>query len=491
MSKKKRKLKSSKARSGGNVPRTHKSPQKRVPIVPMIVGGVGIIGLVLGGPWLLGKIWPVAPSVDGRKADVSTTNPAVGEGSSANQSPKGSDAATRDSAGTADRSKAKKASNAPSAATQKGQTVGLLAMLSTAATPEKFDGDTALAQEFGTATSKLLDGKSAVIVRRDLQRLMPKVKDNPGREHVLTALASTFLKSRAPDQALTQLDTLQRDFPETGYSSQIAAMRLNAELSQASGSKKGQAADIPRLRTLAVRAEALAEAESDPDVQAQALYVAASALERAGDVDKAIAGYQRLVTAHPDAEKAPVSLYRVAKAQAHEGHLEEAIQTARTLASTYPKKKIARRARNMVRELALIGKPAPVLQVEDWASGEATSLEALRGKVVLVNFWQTWCPHCREELPHLSEMYRTYRGQGLEIIGATKNDKRQDEEKLREFLEENPLPFPIARVNPRSSRDYAVTGIPAAALVDRQGIVVWRDHPGQLTPEMLKGFLAQ
>ena len=67
---------------------------------------------------------------------------------------------------------------------------------------------------------------------------------------------------------------------------------------------------------------------------------------------------------------------------------------------------------------AKVGQPAPALVVEE-LNGQNFNLAALRGKVVVINFWATWCQPCRREMPALDAFYRQYHGQGLEMIGLS------------------------------------------------------------------------
>src|ERR1039457_704580 len=73
---------------------------------------------------------------------------------------------------------------------------------------------------------------------------------------------------------------------------------------------------------------------------------------------------------------------------------------------------------------AMVGKAAPALEVHEM-DGQAFDLSAQHGEVVIVNFWATWCPPCREEMPALDTFYRRYHGQGLEMIGLS-TDRSHD-----------------------------------------------------------------
>ena len=101
--------------------------------------------------------------------------------------------------------------------------------------------------------------------------------------------------------------------------------------------------------------------------------------------------------------------------------------------------------------------------------GNTWSLKDLKGKVVLVNFWATWCPPCRRELPDLGVVYQRFRNQGLEILAIS------DEEGsiLRPFVERENLRFPVLLDPGHKMRDkFRVNGVPASFVYDRAGHLV-------------------
>jgi peroxiredoxin len=101
--------------------------------------------------------------------------------------------------------------------------------------------------------------------------------------------------------------------------------------------------------------------------------------------------------------------------------------------------------------------------------GKTWTLHDLRGKVVLVNFWATWCPPCRKEMPDLNALYRQFSPQGLVILAIS------DEEatKVKAFVEERKIDYPIL-LDPgdKVHTALAVEGIPKSFLYDRQGKLV-------------------
>ncbi len=98
--------------------------------------------------------------------------------------------------------------------------------------------------------------------------------------------------------------------------------------------------------------------------------------------------------------------------------------------------------------------------------GKSYSLDALRGRVVLLNFWATWCPPCRKEMPDLEKLYQQFQKKGLVVL-AVSDEKRETVEK---FLAERHYSFPILLDPDRKVNDtFNVEGIPKSFLFDRQG----------------------
>ena len=116
-----------------------------------------------------------------------------------------------------------------------------------------------------------------------------------------------------------------------------------------------------------------------------------------------------------------------------------------------------------------VGQPAPEFQLTTF-SGDTISLSGLRGQVVVLNFFASWCNPCRQEAPDLQQAWREYEGQGVQFLGIAYKDAAS---KAQAFLAEFDTTYPSA-LDPgsRVSRDYGVTGVPETYIIDQEGLLV-------------------
>jgi thiol-disulfide isomerase/thioredoxin len=122
--------------------------------------------------------------------------------------------------------------------------------------------------------------------------------------------------------------------------------------------------------------------------------------------------------------------------------------------------------------------PAPGIVIHE-LSGKITTMDDLRGKVVLVNFWATWCPPCRVEIPEFIQLQEQHR-ERLQIIGVSEDD---DPELVREFVEQTGINYPVVMATPELIAAYGgVPALPTTFVVDTEGRVVQR-HLGLLSSE--------
>jgi len=100
--------------------------------------------------------------------------------------------------------------------------------------------------------------------------------------------------------------------------------------------------------------------------------------------------------------------------------------------------------------------------------GKAVELKSLKGKIVVIDFWATWCPPCRITLPLMNNIYKKTRGKDVEVFGISTD--RVSSQKVREFAKKMNLSMPILHDrNGTVSRKYGIRGIPAMFIIDQQG----------------------
>lgn len=115
------------------------------------------------------------------------------------------------------------------------------------------------------------------------------------------------------------------------------------------------------------------------------------------------------------------------------------------------------------------GQAAPDFTVKD-LDGKTISLAALKGKVVLINFWATWCPPCREEIPDFVAFYNENKDKGLEIVGLSV-DKMTAKE-LKPFVAHFKMSYPVALATSKIIRDFEPgDAIPTTIVIDKKGVI--------------------
>ena len=136
----------------------------------------------------------------------------------------------------------------------------------------------------------------------------------------------------------------------------------------------------------------------------------------------------------------------------------------------------------------LVGGPAPALDGK-YYSGDAGTLAQNKGKVVLVDFWATWCGPCRTTLPALDALYKKYHAKGLEIIGVS----AESLEDLKAFQDKAKLGYPLFNdVGRITTNQYQAFAFPTLAIIDRQGLIQRIEvgaHPREDIEKWIKEYL--
>ena len=158
------------------------------------------------------------------------------------------------------------------------------------------------------------------------------------------------------------------------------------------------------------------------------------------------------------------------------------------------------------KELSSINKPAPEFEEHEWIGSEPLSLKKLRGKVVLIDFFATWCKPCIVAFPHIREWNEKYASKGLAIIGLTSYQGRYERNKVTpeqelaklkdDFIPKHKMTWPVGveKYGQKTFKAYGVVGIPHVVLIDKKGNIRYTKTGAAdyaKTEKMIKKLLAE
>ena len=145
--------------------------------------------------------------------------------------------------------------------------------------------------------------------------------------------------------------------------------------------------------------------------------------------------------------------------------------------------------RDRATQLALIGQMAPEISIKTWINGAPIALEALRNRVVLLEFWATWCKPCQEMFPKLKKLHEDAAERCLEIIaitrhylayGGTEEAKAEELQLMRAMVTDHGVSFPVGVAeDERLQAVYGANGLPTLVLIDRKGMVRYAGPGGE------------
>jgi thiol-disulfide isomerase/thioredoxin len=131
--------------------------------------------------------------------------------------------------------------------------------------------------------------------------------------------------------------------------------------------------------------------------------------------------------------------------------------------------------------LGLVGQPAPELVMKEWLNTEPLTLSDLKGQVVLLEFWATWCKPCEQLFPRIKELHATHAQNNLQVLALTRffmayggppEAKAQEMSLIRDFTQQHSIGFPVGVAEDETIQSaYGATALPMLALIDRNGVV--------------------
>ena len=230
----------------------------------------------------------------------------------------------------------------------------------------------------------------------------------------------------------------------------------------------------------------------DSGKRADEEYVQKYLAERQEAMEKQAALAERFADAYPKNDLSPRMLMMAAQVSQDEGH---AMKLYRRVAADYPDSPMAKSASAQVRRADGVGK-AFEIKFTDAVSGDTVSSETLKGKIVVVDFWATWCGPCVAELPTMKKIYADYHDKGVEFVGISLDAPPAEggKDKLLAFVKSNEMSWPQYYQGNGWKSDFSsswgVNSIPALFVVGADGKLVSTEARGELE-EMLPKLIAQ
>ena len=257
-------------------------------------------------------------------------------------------------------------------------------------------------------------------------------------------------------------------------------------------------AAMPATRPTQTADEMLADMKAitgpkfDPAKREDEAYVKAYVAERSAAVAKQTQLAEQFVASYPRHEQAPQMLMMAAQMSDDDAH---AVDLYRKLAADYPQSPMAERAKGQVRRADGVGKPFEI-SFNDVTSGQTVSSDTLKGKVVVVDFWATWCGPCVAELPTMKKIYADFHDKGVEFVGVSldQSEAKGGKQKLIDFVAKNDMAWPqFYQGNywqSEFSSSWGINSIPALFVVDADGNLFSTEARGKLE-EILPELIAK
>jgi thiol-disulfide isomerase/thioredoxin len=211
--------------------------------------------------------------------------------------------------------------------------------------------------------------------------------------------------------------------------------------------------------------------------------------QQTGNLD--LSAVDEFVKKAPKDDRCPQLLY-IASMYTKDEDAKKSIEDR--MLKDYPQSRFAEPIRGSRRMREAVGKPFD-LEFTDAISGSTISMKNLKGKVVVVDFWATWCGPCVAEMPHMKQLYAEYRGKGVEFLGISLDQPKEQGglDSLKKYVKDNGIAWPQYYQGKgwegEFSRSWGINSIPAMFVVDTEGklnSVEARGKLEQIIPKLLK-----
>jgi thiol-disulfide isomerase/thioredoxin len=301
-------------------------------------------------------------------------------------------------------------------------------------------------------------------------------KSDPDQRGDTVAMTEFLAKRKA---ALAKRGTLIFELfhahPEHPKLSPLFSARWQDQLMTSSGPQQ-----LPRLG--AELDEVLAQAKN-PKLKADAAFFRTILqIQEQGTLDEVLKTIDKFIALAPKDERGAMLLNSIA---GELGGTPRQPELLRRVVDGYPESPYSESAKRTLRRLESVGKPIE-LEFTDAIKGKPVSLKNLQGKVIVIDFWATWCGPCVAEMPNLKALYAKYHDQGVEFLGVSLDQSKEEGglDSLKEFVSRNEIPWPQYYQGKgwegEFSSSWGIDSIPAMFVVDQGGKLVSVDAVGHL-----------
>jgi thiol-disulfide isomerase/thioredoxin len=195
---------------------------------------------------------------------------------------------------------------------------------------------------------------------------------------------------------------------------------------------------------------------------------------------------ESFVKEYPESADSADAMLQLAMAQEFAGEEEKATDWYGQVKKRFPQSTSAKKAAGAVARLQSVGKPIEFNGTT--VDGKTVNLAALKGKVVLIQYWATWCEPCIQDMERIGELHSKYAGRGFEVIGVNLDNNREE---MVAFLSKNRLPWPqiheAGGLDSRPANDLGILTLPTMMLIGKDGNVISRNlHVSELDVELKK-----